>query len=105
MYLTTKTKTYHLAERTHIMGILNITPDSFSDGGNYLTQENAILRAVEMEREGADIIDIGGESTRPGHEALSEEEELERVIPIIQAIKSRINIPIRSEERRVGKEC
>ncbi|HLS61635.1 MAG TPA: dihydropteroate synthase [Virgibacillus sp.] len=94
MYLTTKTKTYHLAERTHIMGILNITPDSFSDGGNYLTQENAILRAVEMEREGADIIDIGGESTRPGHEALSEEEELERVIPIIQAIKSRINIPI-----------
>src|SRR5690625_37677 len=94
MYLTTETKRYHLTERTHIMGILNITPDSFSDGGNYLTEEDAVHRALEMERDGADIIDIGGESTRPGYEALSAEEELERVIPIIAANKSRINIPI-----------
>lgn len=94
MILKTATKTYNLAERTHIMGILNVTPDSFSDGGSYTSLEQAVEQAVEMERQGADIIDIGGESTRPDHESVSLEDELNRVIPIIKAVKSAINIPI-----------
>src|SRR5690625_7004080 len=71
MILKTATKTYDLAERTHIMGILNVTPDSFSDGGNYTSLERAVKQAIEMEKQGADIIDIGGESTRPNHKAVS----------------------------------
>lgn len=94
MYLQTKKKTYQLNERTHIMGILNVTPDSFSDGGNYTSVERAVKQAVEMEESGADIIDIGGESTRPNHEPVSLTEELSRVIPIIQAVKENVNIPI-----------
>ncbi|MGJ9460205.1 dihydropteroate synthase [Oceanobacillus sp. CF4.6] len=94
MILKTKTKTYDLSERTHIMGILNVTPDSFSDGGHYTSVEKAIEQAVLMERQGADFIDIGGESTRPGHDPVSVEEEIERVVPVIQALKKRINIPI-----------
>ncbi|MDC3414846.1 dihydropteroate synthase [Aquibacillus sp. 3ASR75-11] len=76
------------------MGILNITPDSFSDGGNYNRMEHAIKHAVEMEAAGADIIDIGGESTRPGYTPLSEEMELSRVLPIIEAVKNEVGIPI-----------
>jgi len=94
MILKTATKTYDLAERTHIMGILNVTPDSFSDGGNYTSLERAVKQAIEMEKQGADIIDIGGESTRPNHKAVSLDEELSRVIPMIKAVKSAINIPI-----------
>ncbi|MFC4024099.1 dihydropteroate synthase [Oceanobacillus longus] len=94
MILKTKTKTYDLSERTHMMGILNVTPDSFSDGGNYTSIEKAVEQAVLMERQGADFIDIGGESTRPGHDPVSVEEEIERVVPVIQALKKRINIPI-----------
>lgn len=94
MNLKMKTKTYQLADRTHIMGILNVTPDSFSDGGNYTSVEKAVAQAVEMERLGADIIDIGGESTRPDHESVALEEELNRVIPIIKAVKEKVNIPI-----------
>ena len=94
MKLKTKTKTYHLNERTHIMGILNVTPDSFSDGGNYTTIQNAVEQAIKLEKEGADIIDIGGESTRPGHEAVSIEEELNRVLPVIEAVKEKVSIPI-----------
>ncbi|MBM7601275.1 dihydropteroate synthase [Virgibacillus halotolerans] len=88
------THTYDFSSRTHIMGILNVTPDSFSDGGNYTSIDIAVKQAVEMERLGADIIDIGGESTRPDHQPVSLEEELERVIPMIQAIKDEITIPI-----------
>ncbi|WP_156290012.1 dihydropteroate synthase [Oceanobacillus salinisoli] len=94
MELKTKTKTLHLSERTHIMGILNVTPDSFSDGGNYTTIEKAVEQAKKMEQEGADIIDIGGESTRPGHVPVSVEEEVERVVPVIKAIKQHVNLPI-----------
>lgn len=94
MLFTTDTKTFHLDERTHIMGILNVTPDSFSDGGSYTTVERAVEQAVLMEREGADMIDIGGESTRPDHEPVPEDVELERVLPIIQAVKRNVNIPI-----------
>ncbi|AYC30674.1 dihydropteroate synthase [Paenisporosarcina cavernae] len=86
--------TSEFTKRTIIMGILNVTPDSFSDGGSYTTTDRAVKRALEMIEEGADIIDIGGESTRPGHTALTSEEEVERVIPMIRAIRSETNIPI-----------
>ena len=76
-----------------VMGILNVTPDSFSDGGRYNQLDVAISRASELIEHGADILDIGGESTRPGSDAVSEAEELERVIPVIEAIK-RFEIPV-----------
>lgn len=82
------------AQKTLIMGILNATPDSFSDGGRFNQIEMAVERAVELVGQGADIIDIGGESTRPGHVEVSIDEELERVIPIIQAISAAVKVPI-----------
>lgn len=85
-------KVIDLKERTYVMGILNVTPDSFSDGGNYNNVEDAVKRAKKMIEEGADIIDIGGESTRPGASLVSEEEEIERVIPIIKAIKNELDV-------------
>ena len=83
-----------LGERTLIMGILNVTPDSFYDGGRYTTPEAALNHALRMAEDGADIIDVGGESTRPGSERISVEEELSRVIPVIEKIRQRSNIPI-----------
>lgn len=77
---------WYWGERTYLMGILNVTPDSFSDGGQYLTTENALKRAARMLEEGADLIDVGGESTRPGSDAVSLEEELGRVLPVIKGI-------------------
>lgn len=94
MLLKTAAKTYDLSARTHIMGILNVTPDSFSDGGNYTTIDRAVRQAVEMEEAGADIIDIGGESTRPDHDPVSLEEELERVLPVIRKVKENVGVPI-----------
>ncbi|MEW6067587.1 MAG: dihydropteroate synthase [Nitrospirota bacterium] len=82
------------SEKTYIMGILNVTPDSFSDGGLYFDKSTAVRRAIEMVEEGADIIDIGGESTRPGSEPVTIEEELRRTIPVIEEIVKEINIPI-----------
>lgn len=76
-----------LGRRTYIMGILNLTPDSFSDGGKYNQIEAALQHAKEMIEEGADILDIGGESTRPGHIQISEEEEIERVLPVIRSLR------------------
>lgn len=83
-----------LGERTLIMGILNVTPDSFSDGGKYNTVEAARARTLEMVEEGADIIDLGGESTRPGHTPVEAEEELRRVIPVLEAILPEVPVPI-----------
>ncbi len=83
-----------LGKRTLVMGILNVTPDSFSDGGKYQTLEQAVQQARVMVQEGADIIDIGGESTRPGAPQVSAEEELRRVVPIIQALKQELSVPI-----------
>ena len=80
--------------RPRIMGILNVTPDSFSDGGSFFSTQDAIGQAEKMVREGADIIDIGGESTRPFSEAVSEAEEIKRVIPVIEVLAQRIKIPI-----------
>lgn len=76
--------------RTYIMGILNVTPDSFSDGGRYHTLDAAVKRALEMVEEGADIIDIGGESTRPGHEPVPLEVEMKRVIPVVRAVREAV---------------
>ncbi|KAB2329161.1 dihydropteroate synthase [Bacillus mesophilum] len=86
--------TLDYGKKTLIMGILNTTPDSFSDGGKYNHAEAAVIRAQEMVDAGADIIDIGGESTRPGHTAVSVEEELQRVIPVIEAVSSKVKVPI-----------
>ncbi|OGO77859.1 MAG: dihydropteroate synthase [Clostridiales bacterium GWB2_37_7] len=86
--------TINLGERTYIMGILNVTPDSFSDGGDFVDIEAAVFHAKQMVEEGADIIDIGGESTRPGFLELGEEEELKRVIPVIERLAKEIDVPI-----------
>ncbi|OIJ17524.1 dihydropteroate synthase [Anaerobacillus alkalilacustris] len=88
------TKEIDVSKKTIIMGILNITPDSFSDGGKYTVLGEAVSRAVKMVEEGADIIDIGGESTRPGAKTVGEEEELERVLPIIEAVSMVVDVPI-----------
>ncbi|WP_066321814.1 dihydropteroate synthase [Bacillus sp. FJAT-29814] len=86
--------TLNTKKKTIIMGILNATPDSFSDGGRFNDMNRAVEHAQEMVENGADIIDVGGESTRPGFAAVSAEEELERVIPIIQAIAKHVKVPI-----------
>lgn len=85
---------FEIGKKTYIMGILNITPDSFSDGGKFYNIEKAVLHAKEMVSLGADIIDVGGESTRPNHTPVSEEEEINRVIPVIKALSEEIDIPI-----------
>ncbi len=87
-------KTLLLGEKTLIMGILNVTPDSFSDGGKFKTLDRALKRAMEMVEEGVDIIDVGGESTRPGSSRVSLDEELKRVIPVIKEIRKKSDIPI-----------
>jgi dihydropteroate synthase len=83
-----------LGERTLIMGILNVTPDSFSDGGKYLDPDRAFSRALELENQGADIIDIGAESTRPGSHRVAEGEELRRLVPVLKRLKDKLTIPI-----------
>ncbi|MDQ1333874.1 MAG: Dihydropteroate synthase [Thermodesulfobacteriota bacterium] len=83
-----------LGKRTHVMGVLNVTPDSFSDGGHYFETDRAIEHGIEMDRDGADIIDIGGESTRPYSEPVSAAEEMDRVIPVIEALRKEISAPI-----------
>ena len=87
-------RTLVLGKRTLIMGVLNVTPDSFSDGGLFLDPDAAATRAFEIETAGADILDIGGESTRPGSEGISAEEELRRVIPVLERLRTRLQIPI-----------
>jgi len=83
-----------LGERTLVMGVLNITPDSFSDGGLYLAPEAAVARALDIERAGADILDVGGESTRPGSSGISADEELRRILPVLKRLRGRLGIPI-----------
>lgn len=87
-------KVFEFNGHTYVMGILNVTPDSFSDGGNYDQIEKAVEHAAQMIEEGADIIDIGGESTRPNYTQISDEEEIERVVPVIKALKEKFDIPI-----------
>ncbi|MBD5506831.1 MAG: dihydropteroate synthase [Lachnospiraceae bacterium] len=78
----------------YVMGILNVTPDSFSDGGKYTELDQALYHVEQMITDGMDIVDVGGESTRPGFTRVSDQEEIERVVPVIEAIKSRFNVPI-----------
>ena len=83
-----------LGERTLVMGILNVTPDSFSDGGLYLEPEQAVARAREIERQGADLLDVGAESTRPGSARISEADELARLLPVLEGLHGRVSLPI-----------
>ena len=92
----------HWGERTYIMGILNVTPDSFSDGGRFVDICAAVAHAKKMAAEGADIIDVGGESTRPGAAPVPEEEEKKRVIPVIERLKDEIEVPISIDTYRYG---
>ena len=85
---------FDIKNKTYIMGILNVTPDSFSDGGKYNHLDAALFHAEEMLRDGADIIDIGGESTRPGHTVITDQEEISRVVPVIEAVKIRFDVPV-----------
>ena len=89
-----KNHTMPIDERTLIMGILNVTPDSFSDGGQFSSVADALAHAENMISEGADIIDVGGESTRPGGEPISVDEEIDRVVPVIEALSQRVDVPI-----------
>jgi len=87
-------RTLLLGERTLIMGVLNVTPDSFSDGGAFLDSQAAVARALEIESEGADILDVGGESTRPSAAPVSAQEELSRILPLFRALRGKLRIPI-----------
>lgn len=89
-----KTRTLQLGERTLIMGILNVTPDSFSDGGKYDDPERALAQALELEAAGADLLDVGAESTRPGAARVPEGEELRRLIPVLKKLRNELRIPI-----------
>ena len=88
------THEFDVKNQTYIMGIMNVTPDSFSDGGKIKSVDAALKKAEQMQREGAAILDIGGESTRPGYTPVSEEMEMERILPVIEAVKKNIDIPV-----------
>ncbi len=96
------TGTLLLGERTLVMGVLNVTPDSFSDGGEFLQPERAIEHAYAIERAGADLLDIGGESTRPGSAETPAAEELDRILPVLEALRGRLKIPISVDTRRAS---
>ena len=89
-----KTRELKLGERTLIMGVLNVTPDSFSDGGKYMDPDRAFARAVELEEQGVDIIDVGAESTRPGSERISAAEENRRLIPVLKRLRGKLTVPL-----------
>src|ERR1700730_11940634 len=89
-----RNKTLQLGERTLLVGVLNVTPDSFSDGGKFLDPDRAFAHAIELEEAGADIIDIGAESTRPGAVRISEAEELRRLIPVLKRLRNKLTVPI-----------
>ena len=100
--LPCRTRRFLLGQRTYIMGILNVTPDSFWDGACYPDPEAAVRRGLEMVEEGADVIDVGGESTRPGAEEVPVEEELRRVIPVVRALAARTDVPISIDTRKAA---
>ena len=92
--LELRSRVVRLGERTLVMGVLNVTPDSFSDGGKFFDVKRAIAQALAMQRDGADIIDIGAESTRPGSQGISVGEELRRLLPVLEALRGKLKIPI-----------
>ena len=87
-------RSFDVQNHTYVMGILNVTPDSFSDGGKWLDKDKALYRVESMLEEGMDILDVGGESTRPGHVVITDEEEIARVVPVIETIKAQFDVPI-----------
>jgi dihydropteroate synthase len=89
-----KQRELRLGERTVLMGVLNVTPDSFSDGGKYSDPDRAFARAIELEEQGADVIDVGAESTRPGSQRVSEAEEIRRLIPVLKRLQGQLTVPI-----------
>lgn len=101
-YLKLPSRTLVLGERTAVMGVLNVTPDSFSDGGQFLDPTRAVEHAIAMESAGADLLDIGGESTRPGSEEVQASEELNRILPVLEGLRGRIKIPISVDTRRAA---
>ncbi len=101
-FLRFRKKTYDLSRRTLLMGALNVTPDSFSDGGHFFDEAKALEQGLRLAQGGADILDIGGESTRPGAKPLEEEEEKRRVIPVIRGLAEKIDIPISVDTRKAG---
>jgi dihydropteroate synthase len=101
-FLHFRKKTYDLSQRTHLMGALNVTPDSFSDGGRFFDEGKAVEQGLRMAQAGADILDIGGESTRPGAAPLEEGEEKRRIIPVIRNLAQKIDIPISVDTRKAS---
>jgi dihydropteroate synthase len=95
-------RTLVLGQRTMVMGVLNVTPDSFSDGGKFLQPESAVEQAFAIERAGADLLDVGGESTRPGSNETSASVELDRILPVLEALRGRLKIPISVDTRRAS---
>ena len=85
---------FPLGEKTYIMGIVNVTPDSFSDGGQYLDPERAVAHALRLQQEGADLIDIGAQSTRPGFTPVSSSEEWERLRPVLEGLSGKLSVPV-----------
>jgi dihydropteroate synthase len=100
--LKLRSRVLRLGERTLIMGVLNVTPDSFSDGNRFLSVKTAVEAALAIERAGADILDIGAESTRPGSAGISVSEELTRLLPVLEALRGRLKIPISVDTRKAG---
>jgi len=94
MKLSWKNYSLDFSQKTYLMGILNVTPDSFSDGGMFFNERSAVEQALRMVKEGADIIDIGGESTRPGADSVSVKEEIKRVVPVIRALAKKVRVPL-----------
>ena len=99
-HLRLRSRTLLLGKRTLLMGVLNVTPDSFSDGGQFFDSRKAVAHALALEKSGADILDIGAESTRPGSHGTSAAEELRRLLPVLEALQGRLKIPISVDTRK-----
>jgi dihydropteroate synthase len=93
---------FDVKNHTYVFGILNVTPDSFSDGGKWNGTDAALRHVEEMLKQGMDVVDVGGESTRPGYQMISEQEEIERVLPVIEAVKARFDVPISLDTYKAG---
>jgi dihydropteroate synthase len=102
IFWAARDRTIDCGERTLVMGVLNVTPDSFSDGGRFLEREAAVARGLEMAAAGADLLDVGGESTRPGSDPVTENEELDRVVPVLQRLVAEVDVPLSIDTRKPG---
>jgi dihydropteroate synthase len=100
--LRLRSRVLALGQRTLVMGVLNVTPDSFSDGGRYFNVKSAVEAALAMQRAGADMLDVGAESTRPGSSGISGEEEVARLLPVLQALRGRLKIPVSVDTRKAS---